>query len=491
MLFTSLLITIILLGIMASICVFQLKKARNQLMSKNSALASAEQHEQQLQQAIAQVKNELHYAKRDPITHLPTSLIFEDRLQQQIKESNRNQITLGMLMIAIDDFAIIANSLGVEVGNELLSQVAKRLETCIRQVDTVSRYHENIFVVLLTQLAKADTAALVAQRILQVLIEPFSVKQHELYITAGIGIAIYPSDGQDPLTLMHNAEHALSLAKSKGTNIYQFYQEKVHINSKRELALSTYLKRDSLYNELIIFYQPILNVQTETVFCMDATVCWQHPELGLISYDELSQYTARQHKLNQITIWLLQAAGKQFLHWHSLGFQPEYLGLQVSLNQLEDSHFIYRISQILQELKFKPEWLILEIKESSNQLSFEIIEKAVNMLQYIGVKLAIDNFGSNSFAFSYLKNIKINFLKLDHSFVDDIEYNSQSIIIIKSLISMTNDMAIQVIAQDVDTDQQAYALQNLGCFLLQGRLFSPPIRENEVASKMLASISDI
>lgn len=445
--------------------------------------------EQNLREENSTLQNKLRHTFEDTVTNLLGWQLFEDRLHHSIHESERYQLTLGILFVDIDDFRVINDALNYESGDAVLQEVASRLKTCIRQVDSIARFTKDTFVILLPQLAKPETAAIVAQRILQSLVEPIKVKDQDLYVTACIGIAVYPADGQDAATILRSADHALHLAKEKGKQNYQFYQEKMHVKSLRELSVYNNLNRESVLEEFVLYYQPIVNVISESIICMDVLAHWQHPSLGLIESQELFVYAAKQHKLNVLSEWLLQNACRQFKRWHSLGFTPEFLGIPLAISQLENSHFIYRISQILQELDMKPASILLEIKETDSAINFSALEKTFNMLKFVGVKIAINDFGTGSFSIASLKNFEINYLKLDKSLITDINTNTQAVALVKSLVYLSKTMSMQIIVQGVESDKQMTVLKNLECILMQGHLLGRPLSEQEVTKKYQVLIS--
>lgn len=462
----------------------QARKFKMLAVANETELLKLRDTEQTLRYELSTLKNKLRHAIEDPVTNLPGWQLFEDRVNQHIVESARYQLTMGILYVDIDDFKVINDALGYEVGNVLLRELSVRLQSCIRQVDSISRFAKDTFVVLLTQLNKPEMAAIVAQRMLQSLAQPIQVNEHTLYVTACIGISIYPSDGQDAAALFRSADYALHLAKEKGNQLYQFYQEKIFINSQRELALSSGLKRDSISKEFVIFYQPIKNMQSKTVFCMEALLHWQHPEIGLISPDELFVNAEKQGKLNMVSEWLLKNACRQFISWRTLGFHSDLLGISMSIRQLENSHFVYRISQILQEMDFKPEWLLLEIKENQSQISFDVLEKAFNMIKYLNIKIAIDDFGSGQFSLRDLKKYPINYLKLDKMLIDDIEHDEHTVELAKSVIALSKSLNAQLIIKGVDSEHEVSIWEGLGCDLMQGELIGSAISEKEVIEKM-------
>lgn len=453
-----------------------------------STLSELQAIEVKLKDELANSQQKAQQTLEDPVTHLLGWQLFEDRLSQNIKESLRYQLTMGVLFVDIDDFKVINDALSYEVGDLVLQEVSTRLQTCIRQVDSISRFTKDTFVILLAQLAKPETAAVVAQRILQTLAQPLIIEDRELFLTASVGIAIYPSDGGDVASLLRSADHALHLAKERGKNCYQFYQEKMYEKSQRELTLYNSLSKEAISSEFVIFYQPIFDTRTNKVICMDAWLHWQNPELGLIKPPELFNYAEKQRKLNNITEWLLKSACKQFLEWKAAGFAPPFLGIPICLKQLENTHFIYRLSQVLQELKLSPECIVLEIKEGTSQLPFDVLEKAFNMLNYLNVKVAMDNFGLGSFPLSYLKNLKISYLKLDSSITEDVLHNPRTAALLESMTQLANGLSMQLIVQEVSSAEQVALLKKLDCYLMQGRYFGEPIEQGNVVNKLSALI---
>jgi diguanylate cyclase (GGDEF)-like protein len=465
------------------------KESVSELQSHQLALKKAREIEQQLREELALLENKLKYMFEDPVTHLLGWQVFEDRLTQTLKESVRYQFTPGILFIDLDDFKMINNALGYKVGDALLVEVGQRLQSCIRQIDSVSRFTKDTFVILLAQLAKPETAAIVAQRILHALEQPFHIQEHDLYISTCIGIAVYPYDGTDASSLLGSADHALYLAKEKGKNTYQFYQEKIHTDSHRELALSSGLNQETVFDNFVIYYQPVMNANNKKIICMDALLYWQHPELGMIAAAELMHFAEKQHKLNVIFEWLLLNACKQFFHWRELGFEPHLLSIPVSMKQLENSSFVYRISQILQEMNFKPECLLLAIKGNIDQPISEGVEKSLNMLQYLNIRIAIDCFGSNSFSLLQLTKVTVDYFRLDPALITELDTNAQARVVMDAILYLAKKMSMELIVQGVESEQQIQELKALGYTLMQGQAIGAPLPAEEVVEKMVATIA--
>lgn len=460
------------------------KSKLSDLSEKNiefeTALKNLKQSEQGLRQQNNELQKKLDQAVVDSVTNLLSWQLFEDRLNLSLKESIRYQFTLAVMFIDLDDFKVINNALGFEVGDTLLREVANRLQQCIRQVDSLSRFSKDTFAVILPQLGKPETAAIVAQRMLQAIDKPFMIGSHELYINICIGIAIFPTDASDITSLLRAAEHALNLAKNKGKQTYQFYQERMTVNSKRELAFSTGLHKETLNQELMVYFQPIIETNSKEIFCMEAQLHWQHNELGLVDPQELAHYATRQGRMNSITEWLFNSACRQFIYWQSIGFIPQTLSVTLHMKQLENTNFIYKISQILQETNFDPKKLILNIIASDSRLNAEAMEKAFNMLNYLGVQLCIDHFGTGLFSLCDLKTYIVQYIKLDPALISDVPSSNQATTLLKSILKMADDMNIDVIVSAVQTEEQATYLKSLGCHLLQGKYIGEAVTEKEV-----------
>lgn len=437
-----------------------------------------------LQEEIARLKDKLLAESRDPVTQLLGWTLFEDRVNQSIKESQRYQFIMGVLCVDIDSFDLLNQAMGVAMGEQLLQETALRLQSCIRQVDSISHQGKGSFVIMLPQLAKQETAAIIIQRILQTMTESFAFGDQKTSVTVCVGAAFYPNDGASTNELIQNAQYALQQAQSRGKHLYQFYQQNLHAKSQRELVFYNSMTGEGFLNELKLMYQPVMEMQDHMMHCVDTQIVWHHRELGAVSSDELFQYADKHRKLNKITERVLHAACKQFLHWRSLGVKPQLLCIPVLLKQLENAQFVYRISQILQDLKMQPAWLMLEIKESAAPVSLDILEKSFNMLQYLGVRIGIDHFGSGSFSLRYLKALSVSYLKLDAALISDVGQREQTQALVKAVVAFAEELSLTIIAVGVESEEQAAVLAGLGIDLMQGQLVSQPLSDAEMTAKM-------
>lgn len=433
------------------------------------ALENEKEKNHFLEEKLLALENQLEKTLRDPITKLPSWSLFEDRVKMTLKESERYKLILGILFINLDDFKLINEVLGHEMGNAILVEVANRLQACIRKVDSVSRLAKDQFVVLLTKLAGSNSATSVALRILQALSEPYQIQEQEIFLTSCIGIAIYPEMGNQAEILLNHAESALNQAKEKGKNTYQFYQESNQIKNQYEIIFYKQLSNQTIYKELKIHYLPIVDIDEEKIIGMETVLHWQPEGLDAISSNQIFAMANRQGRLNHITEWVIKTACAQFKHWHEIGFDPQAIVIPVSVRQIENAAFVFNFSQILKSMRFESACLILKISEWPPHIQSELLEKAFHMLDYLKIKTMVAHFGSNAFSLQDLKNFPVNYLKLDASFIKNILNNEEDQTWVKTIISMANHLPVQFIAPEVENEDQKVLLKNLGCHLMQGK----------------------
>ncbi|MEO8964752.1 MAG: GGDEF domain-containing phosphodiesterase, partial [Gammaproteobacteria bacterium] len=290
--------------------------------------------------------------------------------------------------------------------------------------------------------------------------------------------------------LLKNADIAMHQAKSRGRNTYQFFREEMHALSRRELILSSSLRGESIYQNLNIYYQPQVNLENKKIECMEVSLIWQHPDFGLITYEEFSRLAENNGQIVPINEWLLRQACQQLLTWREQGFQLYSLALKVSLKQLEKSHFIHKLSAILQELHLDPSSLMFEITEGSLLSKIEQVEKVLHMMKHLGVQIAINNFGAGHLPLQHLRRLPIDIFKIDSSLIQDITVNKESEAIVKMIIALAKSLQSIVIAEGVESAKQKNLLLELGCAKMQGQLFSRPSLANELTTVEVQRISE-
>lgn len=448
-----------------------------------SLLKQVQQH-QALADELSELKEKFaHNIMYDSLTDLPGRKVFEDRLGQTLNQSQRYQLNFGIMFLDLDGFKVINDALGHDVGDELLKQVASRLLSAVRQVDTVSRFGGDQFVVMLSQLSKPESAAYVGQRLLNSISQPFKIRDQELFITASIGIATFPADGNDVNTLLKNADNALHQAKTQGRNTYQFYRAEMHTLSQRELMLSSGLQTPTIYREFVIFYQPQMNLEKKEIVSMQVLLHWQHPEFGLISLQEFSRLAENNSKMIAISEWMLRNAFAHFKLWQKMTCCPASISINVSLSQLENPHFVYKLSQILQDVGLDSPHLIIETSETILSSRLELIEKAFHMLKHLGVKIAIKDFGAGHLSLQDLRRLPIDYLKISSALTQDVATNKDSEAIVKMIIALANSLQITIAAEGIEKQQQKQLLSELGCHIMQGDYFSVPLKPEEFTAE--------
>jgi diguanylate cyclase (GGDEF)-like protein len=454
-----------------------------------------QQYEQELKEKnklsadLADTQTRLDYRSSvDPLTNLPSRQVLEDRLMQAINQSKRYELIFAVLALNIEELETIENVLGVEVKDALVKEIVVRLKSCIRTVDSLSRFPDDKFVFILPQLSKAEAISYVAQRIIDIISEPFMVQNHELYVTTCFGISIYPMDGAEGQVLLKNADTALQQAKARGGNVFQFYRAEMQTSSRRELMLNSHLRSNKIYHEFALHYQPILNVATKKIISMEALLRWMHPDFGLISPLEFLQLAENNGRIIAIGEWVLLSACQQFKKWQEMGFHPNNISVNVSLRQLENPQFVHRVSQILQDTKMQPADLVLEISESVLFPKLEMVEKALLMLRHLGVQIAIDDFGTGYLSLQHLRRFPVDYLKIDGTLVRDISTDKESEHIVRMIVALANSLQLTAVAESVESPNQRKLLEALGCSVMQGHLFCVAMPASAFDSEMMVTI---
>lgn len=407
----------------------------------------------------------------DSLTGLPGREAFEDRLQQTLYQSERFEKSLALIVMNINQFHHINDTEGYDVGDKLLRAISKRLQEIIRQIDTVTRYAGDTFVFLLPQLTLPETAVYVAQRILDNMVLPFKIDEREILLSANVGVAIYPLDGQDAIMLLQNANKALLQAKEQGKDKYQFYHQELHVLSQRELAIHTCVCSPGLLEQLSIQYQPHVNVNTNEVVCVQAVSVMTLPDHGRITFTEFFKIAENCKKIVEIGEWSLQTAIIQFKKWHLEGFKPKQLAVNVTLSQVNSHQFIYNAAQLLQKHQIKSSQLIFEIIDENIFADVECLEKSFSLLNHYGIQMAFSFLTMGHFAVQKIAHFPVNYLKIDSKLIQDDERRQKNEPIIRMLVILAKDMKIHIVAEGVNDEKQKQLWQALDCDVMQGKLF--------------------
>jgi diguanylate cyclase (GGDEF)-like protein/PAS domain S-box-containing protein len=427
-----------------------------------------------------------YLATRDPLTELPNRVLFNDRLEQGIVAARRSGQSLAVLFIDLDRFKYINDSLGHQVGDLLLKEVATRMYACIRKGDTLSRLGGDEFVVTLEGLQHAEDAAQVATKIIKALARPFDVAGHTLTTSCSIGIAIFPLDADDDRSLMKNADTAMYHAKEKGRNNYQFFSPDMNVRAVERHNLETALRLAIERQEFVLFYQPQVDIRSGNVVGMEALLRWQHPERGLLEPTTFINVAEESGLIEPIGQWVLRSACQRAKAWQDAGYPSVRIAVNISARQLnKPREFSRGLSRILSSTGLDPRYLELEMTETLLLHAEENIA-VLHKLGQEGVRIAVDDFGTGYSSLSYLRQLPIDTLKIDRSFVRGIETDAEDAFIIQAVVAMAHSLELQVTAEGVETRGQLEALQRLGCDAYQGYLFSKPVPATEAAMRFLA-----
>ncbi len=427
-------------------------------------------------------EKELHLnylAHHDTLTGLPNRMSLQNRLDHAIGKAERPQQQLAVLLLDLDRFKNINDSLGHDVGDELLLQMAQRINDCKRQTDTAARFGGDEFVIILEQIEQIEKVALFAQKIQNALAEVAQVGEHELYITSSIGISLYPNDGRDAESLLSSADVAMYRAKAQGRNTHTFYTADMNARTHEFLLLESRLRRAIEQNQLVLHYQPQIDLASRRVIGAEALIRWQDPERGMISPVDFIPLAEETGLIVPIGRWVLQTACAQARRWQEQGFQPIPIAVNISGRQFKQPDFVEMLAAIVEKSGLDPKWIELEITESVVMENVDDTIMTLTDLKARGFQLAIDDFGTGYSSLSYLKRFPISKLKIDRSFVNDIATDENDAAIVASIIALTKNMDLQVIAEGVETEDQVRFLIQRGCLQGQGFLFSRPLPYDE------------
>jgi diguanylate cyclase (GGDEF)-like protein/PAS domain S-box-containing protein len=428
-----------------------------------------------------------YLATRDPLTELPNRVLFNDRLEQGIVAARRTGQSLALMFIDLDRFKYINDSLGHQVGDLLLKEVALRMLGCIRKGDTLSRLGGDEFVVTLEGLQQAEDAAQVAAKIIKALARPFEIAGQTLNTSCSIGISIFPLDAEDDRTLMKNADTAMYHAKEKGRNNYQFFSSEMNVRAVERHTLETALRLAIDRQEFVLYYQPQVDIRSGKVVGMEALLRWVHPERGLLSPATFIAVAEESGLIEPIGQWALRTACQRARAWLDAGYPPLKIAVNISPRQLlRPREFSRSLMRTLSATGLDPQYLELEMTESLLLHNAEDNIAVLRKLGKDGVRIAVDDFGTGYSSLAYLRQLPIDTLKIDRTFVRDIESDPEDAAIIHAVVAMGHSLDLQVTAEGVESMGQLQALQHLGCDEYQGYLFSKPLPAVEIAAKFLA-----
>ncbi|MBK7659484.1 MAG: EAL domain-containing protein [Betaproteobacteria bacterium] len=419
-----------------------------------------------------------YLATRDALTGLPNRVLLHDRLEQAIAGAARGRSSFAFMFIDLDRFKTINDSLGHDVGDELLKRVAARLTACVRASDTVARLGGDEFAVIVESLRDGEDegARQVAEKMILAMASPMLVGNQHLNTSCSIGIGVYPADGKDSATLMKHADVAMYYAKEKGRNNFQFFSAEMNQRAQERLSIENYLRLALRRGELQLHYQPRIRVDDGTVVAVEALIRWMHPRRGLLAPGKFIDVAEDSGLIVPMGEWVLEKSCQQLREWQRRLGRPLKLSVNLSVSQVSDGERLYRaVAGAVSRAGIDPATLELELTESL--LMQNVAEKAalLNRLGELGVGLAIDDFGTGYSSLSYLKKLPVDAIKIDSSFVSDIGRDPNDEAIIRAIIAMAHSLRLSVVAEGVETESQLAVLAGLGCDEYQGFFASPAL----------------
>jgi diguanylate cyclase (GGDEF)-like protein/PAS domain S-box-containing protein len=416
-----------------------------------------------------------YLAQHDSLTDLPNRILLNDRLTQAMTLAGRHRQKLAILFLDIDHFKHINDSLGHVVGDRLLQSVAQRLLSCVRTSDTVSRQGGDEFVILLSELSHSQDAAVSAEKILSVLGTLHRIDQHDLHVTASIGISTYPGDGTEAEPLIRQADFAMYHAKDSGRNNYQFFKPEMNVQALERRSLEDDLRRALARGEFELYYQPKMDLICASIVGVEALVRWRHPLRGLVQPTDFISIAEESGLIIPIGRWVLQEACRQARAWRDAGLSPIRVAVNICAAELRAKDFVANVQAVLAQTGLPPCYLELELTEAFLLQDAKATAIVLQALKGLGVRLALDDFGTGYSSLSHLRRFPMDTLKIDRSFVRDVASDSDDASIVSAVISMGTSLHMLVVAEGIETQQQLAFLQDHACPEGQGYYFSEPV----------------
>lgn len=426
--------------------------------------------------------NLFHLAHFDQLTKLPNRVLFLDRLSMAIIQSGRQQSQVGLLFIDLDKFKHFNDSMGHGFGDQLLIAVANRLHGCARESETVARLSGDEFTILLESVNVKDNLKVLCHRILNAMKQPLQIMGREVFITVSIGSAMCPDDDVDAAGLLVKADAAMYEAKRSGRNTYRHYVQGMNLYSVDRMTLVTDLRKALEHQEFELYYQPQILLSTGEVVGNEALIRWRHPTRGLLTPAHFIEMVEETGLIIPIGKWILQEACRQQMHWIASGLEPMRMSVNISAMQFYQTDFCEMVFTIIAESGINPRYLELELTESLCMDDVVTVLKTLHELHEFGVKLAIDDFGTGFSNLSYLKKFPIDRLKIDQSFIRNIEQEPINVGIVRAIAALGKSMSLELVAEGVETDCELALAESCGCEFVQGYRFSKPMPGNQLQS---------
>ena len=464
----------------------------------NSMLDHIQHRDRELEEQVSERTQELvklndqlkHQVYHDALTKLPNRALFDDRLTLSIAQAERTKTKVAIMFLDLDRFKAVNDTLGHEVGDELLRAVSERLESAVRKQDTVARLGGDEFTVILPNLGSSEYVGNVAQAILEAINEPIEIQGHRLQISSSLGVSVYPDDGLYVTVLKRNADAAMYAAKERGLASYQFFLSELNERMQERLLLQTELE-DAINNDALeVYYQPQVDIRGSQIIGIEALVRWPHAERGLLKPSEFIPFAEETGLINQLDMWVLRQACA-FLASRCQKYPELQLAVNLSVQNLRQRNLADTIREIVARTGVDPKRLEFEVTESlliSNDDETLVILQAIKEL---GARIAIDDFGTGYSVLKYLKQYPFDTIKIDREFVEDLVSEPHDVAIVSALMAIAGSLDLRVVGEGVENVEQARALESLGCALMQGYLFAPPQPEEDTMRLLQSGLAGL
>jgi diguanylate cyclase (GGDEF)-like protein len=452
----------------------------HELIEMAAKLAAVSIEQRNLHERLA------HQAHHDALTGLPNRLLAGDRLEGALMRCDRHNEKTALIYIDLDRFKHVNDSLGHQVGDLLLRQVAERLKGCTRKSDTLARMGGDEFLVVMHRVMQAEDVSRAAERILNALVTPFTIDGRLLHIGASMGISVFPEHGHDAVSLQRNADIAMYSAKNEGGNRYRYYCHEMNALVIERLQIENDLRKALERNEFELFFQPQFQLSSREVYGVEALLRWNHPELGRIPPARFIPIAEETGLIVPIGSWVLRRACEQNMQWQRAGYSPFRVAVNVSAVQVGQPGFVDEVAETIEEFGLDPQWLELEITESVLMKDMKMVAGMLDKIRNLGVSVAIDDFGNGYSSLSYLQKLPVDCLKIDQSFIREIEQlgelSSRSRTLIRTFVNLAASLGVRLLAEGVESDEQFRFLSDIGCELGQGFLLGIPMQACDIES---------